>query len=315
MNKYVVAMLLMLSLFFHGDIFGAVNKYDSRIIDKNYKVDLSKYQDYQGGVTVSDELLNGNIIKTHQALISGFDSLNSLKYSLEPMIKEEMESIGIHYRWFNFNVTGPIEVKLSGTSNGTIKAEISKFSLYGKAKGEKSWYLNVYATLSMNNAYASGEFDLSTGKIINLRLKNDFEFDVDSTLNYIIPGIDDLATIWLKGVIINNLASSISEYEGYKTIYGLNNVVPANKYVFNGVDFGWELDQLLTGMIDGEFIKITMNNVVLLPSTRPICYEPGSASWSNDIAEINLSNKAFMKISREVTQSCVWNGSGGETDY
>jgi hypothetical protein len=294
-------------------------KYNTTIVDSDYILEMSKYQDYRRTLKVSDNILNSNIYKTHQKLLKSFTDLRALKSQLEPQIKKMVEDIpyvGLHYRWFNFDVTGPIEVKLSGTSSGAIKIELSKFSLRGHLKAEKSWYLNVYGTLTMNNAYASGEIDLATGKVQNLTLHSGFDFDFDSTLKYVIPGFDLIATNWVEVLIRKELNESFSSINGYQTMYGLDSVIPAYKYVYEGIDIGWELRQQLLGMIDGEFIKITMKELALAPSTKPYaCYEPGNMSWNSDFAEINISNKAFLKLSRTDVQKCEWNGSGGQTDY
>lgn len=295
----------------------SAEKYDANIIDSNYKLKISKHSDYHKNLTVSDKILNNNIYRTHEELNSTFDALNSLKQDFEPEIRKLVESTGLHYRWFNFNVTGPIEIKLSGTSNGSTRIEISKFSLYGKAKAEKSWYLNVYASITMKNAYASGEIDLSTGKISNLSLDSDFDFDFDSTLDYVIPGLDfilssDLADTLTEKIIVN----AIKKYNGYQTMYSLDKVIPAHKYIYDGVDIGWQLQQQLMGMIDGQFIKVTMKNLTLSPTTRAyLCQEPGSMSWESDFAEVNVSNTGYLKMSRIDVQNCRWNGSSGQPDY
>lgn len=292
-------------------------KYDTRITDKNYNLEVSKYGDYRRSLKLSDDILNGNIYKTHEKLNQSFEDLRGLRDKIEPMIIESIPSF-LHYRWFNFDVRGPIEVKLSGTAGGAVKLEISKFSLYGKAKAEKSWYLNVYATLRMDNAYAAGEIDLATGKISNLKLRSNFDLDIDSSLNYLIPYFGDkILENLLKKELIESLDDAIIEANGYQTIYGLNNVIPPHKYVHEGVDLGWELQQKMAGLIEGQFIKITMKDIPLLENTRPnLCYEPGPMSWTTpDIVEVNISNDAFLKINKTYVQYCQWNGSGGETDF
>ncbi|WP_298772191.1 hypothetical protein [uncultured Shewanella sp.] len=305
---------LLLSILLSISSTSSAAKYTSVISSKDYSFELSKDKNYKKKLKISDKSLNGNIIKTHKLLDNAFVNLQSLKQKIEPELKKAMEDSGLHFRWFNFSVTGPIEIKLSGTSSGKIKAEISKFSLYGKAKAEKSWYLNAYATLSLKNAYASGEYDPSTGKINNLQLKSKLKFDFDSTLNYVIPHIDDIASYFGKKLIIKNMNNIVSEYQGYKTAYGLNKVIPANKYVYNGIDFSWKLDQLLTGMIAGEFIRISINDVDLNPSAKPlICSQPGQMSWNKKITEISLSDEVYFKINRKVTQNCQWSGGGGST--
>ncbi|CAM4116887.1 hypothetical protein [Shewanella denitrificans] len=311
------ALLAMIACSFSA--VSAVNnqpKYNTTIVDSDYILEMSKYQDYRGSLKVSDDHLNSNVYRTHQKLLKSFTDLRALKSQLEPEIKRLFDGTGLHYRWFNFDVTGPIEVKLSGTASGAIKLELSKFSLRGQVKAEKSWYLNVYGTLTMNNAYASGEIDLATGKVKNLTLHSKFNFDFDSTIKYLMPTSNFFITE-LGNYLIDIISEKmIASYDGYQTMYSLDKVVPAYKYVYQGIDIGWELRQQLLGMINGEFIKITMKELALAPSTRPYaCYEPGNVSWNSNFAEINISNKAFFKLSRTDVQKCEWNGSGGHTDY
>lgn len=294
----------------------SASKYDTHIVDSDYVLDISKYQDYHRKLTVSDNILNDNVRKTHEKILKSFQDIQSLEAVLEPKIREMFEGSGLHYRWFNFDVSGPIEVKLSGTPAGTVKIELSEFNLYGKVKAEKSWYLNVYATLSMNNADISGEIDLSSGEVRNVKVHSKFDFDFDSSINFLFPFFDSIIENYGEIKIRESLSDVISNVNGHQTMYGLDKVIPANKFIYDGIDIGWELEQQLTSMLDGQFIKMTIKDLSLLPSTRPYaCYEPGNTSWSSNFAEFNISNKAFLRIGRKDTQYCKWNGSGGQTDY
>lgn len=313
-NVVLKSSVMALSLF-SINAFSAP-KYDTDIVGSDYVLEISKYQDYHKKLTVSDSILNGNVRKTHKEILKSFQNIQSLESVLEPEIKKMFEGTGLHYRWFNFDVSGPIEVKLSGTSAGTVKIELSEFNLYGKVKAEKSWYLNVYATLSMKNADISGEIDLSTGKVSNVVVHSKFDFDFDSSVNFLFPFFDSIVENYGEIKIRESLNDVVKNINGHQTIYALDNVIPVNKYIYDGIDIGWELEQQLENMLNGEFIKMTIKNLAISPSTRPYaCYEPGNVSWSSNFAEVNISNKAFLKIGRKDTQYCKWNGSGGQTDY
>lgn len=296
---------------------GKVNKYNTEV-KQDRIIQLSKRSNSSKKLELTESVLNNNIVKVHGYVHKVYSELDELKSVIEPELRKVIEDeTPLHYRWTRFDVSGPITVKISGNHDGSVKAEVSGFNVYLKVKAEKGWALNVYATMRIDNGHAEGAYDIYTGKIKNLYVKDDFSLDVDSTLGSIIPFLDNYGEKKLKKIISDSLARTLSSEEGKKVGFGLNEVIVPYKYVYEGTDFGLELQNHLNGMIAGEFISVTAYEKPMLPVHRPeICHEPKWMHWDEVISTINVSNKAFMKVGRHVHQKCTWNwDSGLNPDY
>ncbi|GLS83239.1 hypothetical protein [Paraferrimonas haliotis] len=315
--SYIFSIVLCFAAFSSkADVAQLNNKYDAYITGTYYSADLSDNGSYSPSLKVSDSVLNGNIRKSHQEIIQLYTDLRDIRHDLENEIKDFFEDNFLHYSWLRFSITGPIEVKLTGLGNNKIQVNLSKFSVYARVKAENSWWLNVYATMNMPSAEFVAELDIYTGELSNMQLLSNYSIDLDSSIDYLLPGFSNIFTIAFNFYFDDPIGDALTTLDGTVTALALENVIPVNEYVYNGVDFGKEIIEHLDNMLDGEFIHIVANDFPLVQSPKAhFCVEPNLMSWYEAIAEVNVSNRAYMRIGRDINQNCVWNGSGGQPDY
>ncbi|WMB73757.1 hypothetical protein RA178_03780 [Shewanella oncorhynchi] len=299
-------------------------KWDAEIISKNYDLSIAGNANYTSPIVINGSVVSNKLNITH------FD-INNIYLKLQqetttrliPEISKIVEKASIHLRSVQATYSAPIKFKLTGKSNGGIEVKVTIPNLNIVAKAEKSWYLDVKAKLNMSNIVVSGDYNLITGVIDNPQFSATKSVDVDSNFGPFLGPlemltIDNIAEYIISIGVTKVITQTLLSVQNSDTkILGLDQIVQPNKYIVNNIDVGQFIKESLSGLLDKQYIEVTLYQQSLTPEPMPYrCFEPSNVTWSNNIAEVHLSGKHFLRIKRDTTQKCTWNwGSGQQPDY
>ncbi|MEN8616997.1 hypothetical protein [Shewanella baltica] len=320
-NFKALIVLLTLSSF---TVSAEQYKWNADITSITYDLNISGNANYTTPIVVNGSIVSNKLNTTHSDINNLYLKLQQETNSkLKPPLHDAIEKSGVHLRSLQTNYSGPLKLKLTGKSNGGIEAKISIANLSVIAKAEKSWYLDVKAKLNMNNIVVSGDYNYITGAIDTPQFTSNNSVDIDSNFGPFLGPlemaiVDDILENMMSIALSKEIAKAlVSVQNSNNKIFGLDQIVPPNKYIINNVDVGQFMKESLSGLLDKQYIEVILYQQVLTPEAMPYrCFEPGNVSWSNNIAEVHLSGKHFLRIKRDVTQICKWNwGSGQQPDY
>lgn len=316
-----LTVLLTLSTF---TVSAEQYKWNADITSKTYDLNISGNANYTSPIVINGSVVSNKLNITH------FD-INNIYLKLQqetttrliPEISKIVEKASIHLRSVQATYSAPIKFKLTGKSNGGIEVKVTIPNLNIVAKAEKSWYLDVKAKLNMSNIVVSGDYNLITGVIDNPQFSATKSVDVDSNFGPFLGPlemltIDKIAEYIISIGVTKVITQTLLSVQNSDTkILGLDQIVQPNKYIVNNIDVGQFIKESLSGLLDKQYIEVTLYQQSLTPEPMPYrCFEPSNVTWSNNIAEVHLSGKHFLRIKRDTTQKCTWNwGSGQQPDY
>lgn len=260
--------------------------------------------------------------KTHKSstlrkITSKAHQIESYETQLRSQIRSEIQKQingKASLKRYSFNVNGDLEIRLRGLSNGNIEARVGNISVASSAKIKKSWYARGRININSNKLYLTGTYNPITGKLNNLTANSNFkvnvDVDVDSALDWLIPGFNWLVTNKLEDKIESSVKSSIysalnSRTNGYEDVlFGLDRYLPHGKYVYRGKDYAVELENAFKDLVSGE--SITVKAYTRSKSLR----NNGSVNIGH--VDINISNHLFLKVNDTITTRTRWEPECGD---
>lgn len=222
---------------------------------------------------------------------------SELAAHLEAQIQEAINGEASLER-FNFELNGPYQIIVNGRSNGIAEIRVGGFSVDLNARLKKSYWAEGTLRINTSTVWLIGDYSIYSGQISNLRMAPGFyvssyvDVDVDSILDLmplfdalIFNELEDILEDEIQEGIYSALNDTLSSQE--IALFGLDQKIENNLYVYNGRDFGQELKDHLANLFEGESLSIKVDS-------KKYTSDGHNVTLGN--VEIRLSNNIFIRF-------------------
>ncbi|MFC3031271.1 hypothetical protein ACFOEE_01860 [Pseudoalteromonas fenneropenaei] len=199
-------------------------------------------------------------------------------------INREMSNNGVKISNLIVTTGGRLTTAFTPGAGSKLDFNISGFTLSGFANLSKSWYADGTARATIPNITIRGSYDYSNGIVVVDYFDAPLKVDVDFDLNIPILGelLDSFVDNYIDGQISSSIPNNLANlYTGESTftIGSIKDVIPTNKLVFNGVDYGaYILNKLDTRKLINDNFSFTVGGVVA--SQQYVSITIGSATYT-----------------------------------
>ena len=197
---------------------------------------------------------------------------------------------------FDFALNGAYELHVDGRSNGIAEIRVGGFRANLNIEVKKSWLAEGSIKVNTSPIWLIGDYSIYSGQILNLRMSPDFAYytsvDVDTPFDFIplfnsqiTNNFEDMLEDEIQDGIYTALNDTLSSQE--IALFGLDQKVEDNVYVYNGRDFGRELKEHLANLFEGESLSIKIDSKT---------YTGGGFNKTLGNVEVRLSNNIFVRF-------------------
>lgn len=260
-----------------------------------------------GGTNFNKSIRNNNLRNITSKVRSLYGYERELTQKVRAKLQESINGKA-SIRSFSFDVNGDIKITLTGLSDGTIRAKVGGMSFSSLARLRKSWYAKANVTISSNTLELTGHYNPYTGKLTNLRPNDNFKVnvhvDADSKLKFISPSLGFTFIYFLKKIITEEVQDTIvntmnTKVNGYEDVlFGLDAYLPANQYMYRGVDYGQKVADAFKDLVSGESISVHAY------MSRKQLRNNGSVQIGN--LKVNISNHLYIHVYDSPTTEVRW---------
>lgn len=161
------------------------------------------------------------------------------------------------------DLVGPINTKITTATNGVITVELGGFSLDTETKVDFSLF-TLYADIDTSTLRLAADYNVSTGKVYNIRDMGNMQVYIDVDGNGIINSIvaefiDILAniyTVYFMEDAIEEALTDLGNEEYY--IKAFDNVILSNTWIIGGVDIGQEIKDAIAATVPNQYVELEL---------------------------------------------------------
>lgn len=249
------------------------------------------YSNEQGRIAISSHSNN------FRNLVNTYYNIEQIKTELAQKM-EAMYRTAIYgtasFRSFNSDFRGDFEIIIEGSNNGITRVKIGGISVHALGQLNYHGYAKGTISFSTSKVWLVGDYNIYTGEFSNLRPSETFSVSSDVSISSplrIIDALDRKATQLEKSFesdIISNITAGLDGIKGQSISFqGLNDNIPDNVYMYDGVDLGRETKQIFAGLINGQKVSIKINS-------QKSTYMGNNLKLAN--VEIRLPNNIFLRF-------------------
>lgn len=163
------------------------------------------------------------------------------------------------------DLVGPINTKIITASSGVITVELGGFSFDSEVKLD--WRLfTLYGKVNTSTLHFAADYDVSTGRVYNIRdignMQIDIDIDGDGLINSIVAEVADvIADIYTNYFIEEAIEEAITDLNnGEYYVQAFDNVILTNTWVIDGIDIGQIIKDAIAGIRDNQYISIELHD-------------------------------------------------------
>ncbi|PKG73496.1 hypothetical protein CXF86_17455 [Shewanella sp. GutCb] len=159
---------------------------------------------------------------------------------------------------------GPLNTKIITQSNGVVTVELSGFTFDAEVKVD--WLgITLYGDVDTSTLRFAADYNVSTGRVYNLRDIGNLQVDIDIDGNGIINSIvaetlDVLQYIFFPDSVQDAVDEAINELNDNEYyVKAFDNVILPQTWIVDGIDIGLEIKDAIKGINPGEYISISLS--------------------------------------------------------